>query len=577
MAPSVTYDGGGILFLSTIPGIPSAWRVDLPRGEPRPLIEGPERIAGIYASPTAPAAMVARDHGGDERWQLELVEGEGSSPSRRSLTSAPETIHTPGGWDRDGRTFYFAANRRDPRFFDVHAVDVTNGRIRSLLEEDAWLHVFAVGRGKLVVGRLNTFLDVDLFQIGDGERLHLNPHEGELSVHAATFGHDGVYAAANPGREYTAVVRYRPGRSGHEFVAEYPGDVDLLRASRDGRRLAVAVNRDGWSEVHLLDLDTLEDRPLTSGPRGVVYQFSWSPDGASFVYEVSVPDGRDLYVRFVETGKERRLTRPPAGVPAPVPLPRLDRCTASDGVRIPYWEFRPGRSPPRGTIVDVHGGPEGQARPEFNRAVAFLVNEGWRVLLPNVRGSSGYGRTFIHLDDVRKRMDSVRDLKEFVDFVRRDATAAGRVGVLGGSYGGFMVLASIATYPGLFDAAVDIVGISNFVTFLEKTGPWRRRHREVEYGSLDHDREFLESISPIRHVENVRTPLLVIHGANDPRVPLHEAEQITARLTELQRRVELLTFADEGHGVIRRPNQEVAYARIAEFFAEHLGAGARPN
>lgn len=576
MAPSVTHDGSGVLFLSTIPGIPSAWQLDLPRGEPRPLIGGPERVAGVFASPTGPAAILARDHGGDERWQLELVDGRGTNPPHRLLTGSPETIHTPGGWDRDGRTFYFAANRRDPRFFDVHAMDVTSGRTRSLVEEDAWLHVFAAGRGKVVVGRLNTFLDVDLFVIGDGERVHLNPHDGELSVHAATFGHDGVYAAANPSREHTAVVRYRPGRSGHEFVAEYPGDVDLLRASDDGHRLAVAVNRDGWSDVHLLDLDTLEDRSLTSGPRGVVYAFSWAPDGASFVYEVSDPEGRDLYHRFVETGKERRLTRPPDGVPSPVPSPRLGRCTASDGVRIPFWDHRPSTVSLRGTIVDVHGGPEGQARPEFIRPLAFLVNEGWRVLRPNVRGSSGYGRTFLHMDDVRKRMDSVRDLKEFVDSVRRDpGGGTAKVGVMGGSYGGFMVLASISTYPELFDAAVDIVGISNFVTFLEKTGPWRRRHREVEYGSLERDREFLESISPIRHVERIRTPLLVIHGANDPRVPLHEAEQIVARLTELHRPVELLTFPDEGHGVVRRPNQEVAFTRVVEFFAEHLG-GAPP-
>ena len=577
--PSIAADGNSVLFVSTASGVPSAWAVDLPRGPSRPLRPPGERVGGVFASPTSDRAVLAVDRGGNEHWQLiELTLRAGVDPVDRPLTEAPETIHLPGGWDRDGRSFYFSSNQRDRRFFDVHAMDLERGRTRPVLREDALLQVYAAGRGELLVGRLRTNLDVDLLRIGASGVELLNPHDQEMTVRSATFGHDAVYAAANPGREFTGLVRFRPGRSGHEFLREFPGDVELVRASPDGKSLAMSVNRDGWSESHLFDLATLEDRVLTSGPRGVIDNLDWAPDGSAFAYALSSPDGQDLYLRFVETGKERRLTRPSEPLPAVVNPPKLGSVQVPDGVRVPYWVYAPATGPVRGTVIDVHGGPEAQARPAFSRTTCFLLGEGYRVIAPNVRGSTGYGRTFVHLDDVRRRMDSVRDLRDLVAALRANGSLdTSPLGVHGGSYGGFMVLAAISTYPELFAAAVDIVGIANFVTFLSETGPWRRRLREAEYGSLTTDREFLESISPLHHVDRIRTPLLVIHGANDPRVPLHEAEQIVAQLRDRGRTVELLAFADEGHGVVRKENQRVALERIARFFAAHLTSAAAPG
>src|SRR5207248_5111159 len=196
-------------------------------------------------------------------------------------------------------------------------------------------------------------------------------------------------------------------------------------------------------------------------------------------------------------------------------------------------------------VVFVHGGPEGQYRPTFQPIVQYLAAAGFAVLAPNVRGSTGYGRTYMHLDDVRKRMDSVADLAHAAHWLRDTGRAdPNRIAVYGGSYGGFMVLAALTTYPDLWAAGVDLVGIANFVTFLENTGPWRRHLREAEYGSLENDREFLEAISPIKHVDRIRAPLLVMHGANDPRVPIGEAEQMVSRLRALGRTVEFLRFED---------------------------------
>jgi dipeptidyl aminopeptidase/acylaminoacyl peptidase len=223
----------------------------------------------------------------------------------------------------------------------------------------------------------------------------------------------------------------------------------------------------------------------------------------------------------------------------------------------------------------VHGGPEGQSLPVLNPVIQYFAAHGYGVLAPNVRGSSGYGYEYQSLDDVRLRMDSVADLQYAAFWLKESGIAdPGRIAVMGGSYGGFMVLAAVTTYPDLWAAGVDIVGIANFVTFLENTGPWRRKIRESEYGSLENDREFLEHISPIRSVERIRAPMCIIHGANDPRVPVGEAEQIVTALRTHHIPVEYLRFDDEGHGLVKRANRLIAYPAIACFLEEHLGRNA---
>jgi dipeptidyl aminopeptidase/acylaminoacyl peptidase len=243
-----------------------------------------------------------------------------------------------------------------------------------------------------------------------------------------------------------------------------------------------------------------------------------------------------------------------------------------DGRQIPalfYPASNASGKPP--CVVWVHGGPESQFRPSFQPLVQYLVSAGFAVLAPNVRGSSGYGRTYQHLDDVRLRMDSVNDLAHAAYWLRDSGRAdPSRLAVYGGSYGGFMVLAALTHYPELWAAAVDLVGIANFVTFLENTGPWRRHLREAEYGSLEHDRDFLVEISPIKHVDKIRAPLLVIHGANDPRVPIGEAEQMVARLRDLGRTVEFLRLEDEGHQIAKLKNKLVAYPLAVDFLRRHL-------
>jgi len=247
--------------------------------------------------------------------------------------------------------------------------------------------------------------------------------------------------------------------------------------------------------------------------------------------------------------------------------PEVHRFTSFDGESIPLFVYRP-----RGTrgaapvVVVIHGGPESQFVPSFNPVVQYLVHRGYAVVAPNVRGSTGYGKRFHRLDDKRKRLDSVRDLEALHAWLRSQPDLdASRAALWGGSYGGYMVLAGLAFQPQLWAAGVDIVGISSLATFLENTSKWRRAFREREYGSLEHDYDFLVEASPLTHVDDIRAPLFIIHGTNDPRVPLGEAHQLHDALQAKGIATELAVYEDEGHGLAKLKNRLDAYPRAVDF------------
>lgn len=565
-------DGNWFYYVSTREGVPWAYRVTSSGGPGTKIDVGNERVLSVEPSPEGDRAILAVDHGGDEQWQLALFEPgkDGTPPPARWLTSSPEVIHSPGDW-RDGSRYVYTSNERDRRFFDLYEVDVDRAASpRRRYAEDALLNVVAADPSRILLRRTNTNLDADLLMLGESGISTVTPHTGELTILSADLTPDAVLAAANPEREFTAVVRYRAG--GAEVLHDFGGDVDLIRLDRSGRRAAVVVNDRGWSRLHLLELADNSRRELTLPWQGIVIGVDWNPSGESLLLDASSPDGGHHVVEYeLASGRTRFVASDPTPLPARVGRPVLREFVASDGLTIPFWDFPPEAAAPRGTIVWIHGGPESQYRPQFLPVHSFLVEQGWRLVMPNVRGSTGYGRTFVHLDDVRRRMDSVRDVRDLARFLAdRGEVRTGRLGVAGGSYGGFMVLSALTTYPDLWAAGAEWVGIANFVTFLEQTRSWRRKIREDEYGSLERDREFLKEISPIHQVDRIRAPLFVTHGANDPRVPVEEAEQIVAALRARGVPVDYLRHENEGHGLVRRENQVESFARVAEFFARYL-------
>ena len=314
--------------------------------------------------------------------------------------------------------------------------------------------------------------------------------------------------------------------------------------------------------------------------QGVVGGVTFSKDGSKIALTYSSPtQNGDIWLYDIKSKKLTQVTQSDrAGIdPKSFIAPTLIKFKTFDGREIPAWYYKSNvvktctECPPTPVIVSVHGGPEGQSRPGFNALFQYYLSRGYAVLDPNVRGSTGYGKTYTHLDDVEKREDSVKDLAAAHEWLVKNGGAdAKRIAVMGGSYGGYMTMAAVTLYPDLWAAAVNTVGIVNWETFLQNTSGYRRRAREVEYGRLDRDIEFLRRISPIRKIDQIRTPLFVIHGKNDPRVPYTEAEQVVAALKSRESIVEYKLYDDEGHGISKLKNRLELYPLVADFLDRYM-------
>lgn len=590
--PTFSPDGQKLSFLTDITGVAEVWSVPVNMHSSRPawpeqLTFRGERSANVVYSPRADLLLVTGDVGGNERNQLFLLSADGSTST--ALTDNPDVIHLFGSWSPDGTRIVYSCNARDPRFFDVYELTLKTGKARPVLCSDDTNYVqgYSPNGHYVLVARMlsNTRNQLLLVETATGEVRNLTPDllEGPALHLMASWSADrrGLYLRCNRERQFLSLAYLDLETTALTYLCDLDWDVEQLVVTRDGTAMAMVINEDGYSRLQLFDVaDGWQERRELNQPvlpAGVIHGLSWSPDGERLAITFgSAVDPFDIWVWDVRHGVIQRATRSSlAGIPqTSLVMPSLVRYPTFDGRQIPAFLYLPhGRQKNLPVVIDVHGGPEGQVRPLFNAVAQYLVSCGYAVLAPNVRGSAGYGIAYQRLDDVRLRMDSVADLQHAVLWLRESGVAdPQRIAVMGGSYGGFMVLSAISTYPDLWAAAVDIVGIANFVTFLEHTGPWRRKLREAEYGSLENDREFLQQISPIHHVDRITTPLFVVHGANDPRVPVGEAEQIVSALRQRHIPVEYLRFEDEGHGLVKRANRLIAYPSIARFLDEHLGA-----
>lgn len=573
--PTPSPDGARVAFLCDITGVPQVWSVPIDGGWPDQLTYFSERVSTIEYSPTGKHLLFGMDVGGNERQGLYSLAPGGTEPE--PLETEPDVIHTWGAWSPEGARIAYTSNARDRRYFDVY-VRPLDGESRMVLQQDGTNAVVAWSPDglRLLISRAESNLDNDLYllDLETGEARLLTEHEGEALHGSAHFaGSDSLLLVTNRDRDFLSLCRLDLATRQLTCIFETSWDVEELTVSEDGSVWAYTVNWDGYSRLYLSAGGSL--RTVTGVPAGDVTGLELSRDGSRLVFSLNAPTmGVEIWAVDTTTGDLRQVTHASrAGLPADAVVePRLIRYPSFDGLQIAAYLYLPeGASLPLPTIVHVHGGPESQARPVFNPTIQFLVHRGFAVLAPNVRGSTGYGKAYSHLDDVRRRMDSVADLQAAVSWLTESGTALpDRLAVMGGSYGGFMTLAALTTYPELWAAGVDTVGIANLVSFLENTGPWRRKLREAEYGSLEQDRDFLESISPIRYVDRITAPLLVIHGANDPRVPVDEAEQIVASLRERDRPVEYLRFDDEGHGLVKLHNRIRAAEATAAFLDTHL-------
>jgi dipeptidyl aminopeptidase/acylaminoacyl peptidase len=593
--PSFSPDGKRLSFLTNITGVAEVWSVPIDIHASAPawpdqLTFRGERVAGASYSPVADVLLVSSDVGGNEHDQLYLLSADGTVFT--PLTSQPETIYRFGGWSEDGSRIIYSSNERDSRYFDIYERNIVTGETLQLLQHDGTNHAFrySIDGRYVLMSRSYSNVNDQLFLLDtkSGEVRTLTPEiKDGHAVHAMpawSAGMRGIYLLSNRGRQFLSLAWLDLDTAEMTYLRDDPWDVEFLALTRDGNRMALVINEDGYSRLQLFDIskgwEARNELPVPALPEGI-YLVTWTKDGKRLAITLfRANDAPDVWIWDVQERVLWRATRSSlGGIPQESFVkPELVRYATFDGRQIPAFLYLPHDREPLAlpVVVYVHGGPESQSRPEFDPVVQYLVAQGYAVLKPNVRGSTGYGYEYQSLDDVRLRMDSVADLQHAVFWLNESGIAdSKRIAVMGGSYGGFMVLSAITTYPALWAAAVDIVGVANFVTFLENTGPWRRKLREAEYGSLEQDRDFLEQISPIHQVDRITTPLFVLHGANDPRVPVGEAEQIVAALRSRNVPVEYMRFEDEGHGLVKRANRLIAYPAIARFLDFYLGEAGR--
>ena len=565
-------DSQRVSFLTEITGVPQVWEVPVGGGWPEQLTFHEERVSGAEYSPIRDEILFGMDAGGNERSQLFLL-GNGVE---RDLTRNPEAIHYSGGFSPDGARVAFTATRRNGTDFDVFVQGVPDGDPRIVWEVSGYHTAsgWSPDGSFLIVARHHSNTDNDLYRLDleSGEATLLTPHEGEARFRSPNVTPDGraAYLATDRDGDFVRLARLDLATLGVEYLTPDDHDVEEVELSRDGRLLAATRNVGGYSDLLLFN-GRGGRMPDPEVPRGIVGGLAFSPDSKRLAFTLVGPTRNpDVWTMQLPDGEARRLTRSStAGIPPKsFKAPTIVRYPSFDGLEIPavFYEPEDGNAP---VVVNVHGGPESQSRPSFAPVTQYLLGRGHAVLLPNVRGSTGYGKGYTHLDDIRLRMGSVRDLAHAAYWLRERGHE--RIAVMGGSYGGFMVLAALTEYPDLWSAGVDIVGIANLVSFLENTGSYRRKLREPEYGSLEEDGDFLRSISPIHKADRITAPLMVVHGKNDPRVPVGEAEQIVDRVRENGGAVEYLLYDDEGHGLAKLKNRLDAYPKIAAFLDEHLG------
>lgn len=547
---------------------------------------GDERIWRIKSLPATGDILYATDDHGDECEQIYLLKkGEKSAVN---LTNAPGVRHFTGGLAPDGKTLVYACNAREKSTFDICKKNILTGEaviIKQHSDNYNWPADDALSPdGRYILyNKLRGESDNALWMtdVENGRTVRIPDDDRTSAETNPAWRHDGkgFYLLSDRDSEFKNVYYYDIAAERMEPAFEYGWDVSSVALSSDDRYLAVLVNEGGYTRLHIHDLITLSEVNTIAPPKGVIsdyQQISWSPDGHKLLFTLSSgkrPEGVWLLDLDAETlvrvSEDAVLPEDKAELVEPL----AGKYISFDGLEVPYWLYVPAGKKPVNlpVVIEIHGGPEGQEMPSFNEFIQYLVSEGIAVVAPNVRGSTGYGKTYTHLDDVEKRLDSVRDIESLVShLVSAGIAHKDKLAVTGTSYGGFMTLSCAARYPDLWACAIDTVGMYNLVTFLENTAPYRRPHRESEYGSLEKHRELLESVSPVAKIHNISAPIMIIQGRNDPRVPVTEAEQAVAALQALGRTVEYLCYDDEGHGIIKLKNRLDCYPKMATFLKRYL-------
>ena len=581
--PSFSPDGSRVLYSSDASGIFNASTIPFSGGTSTPLTRSTtDSTFAVSFFPKYERVLYTHDSGGDENNHLYVR----SSRSDTDLTPGTKLKAQFSGWSRDDTSFNVLTNERDARYFDVYRYSADKLDRTLVYKDTTGYNVADVsGDGRwLALGKPKTTADSDIYvwDTRDSRLTHLTPHKTPTRYEASEFDPDSkwLYYRTNSGGEFTRVKRYELATGKHEDVESADWDILFTRFSHNGRYRVTAVNEDGRTVIRVHDSKTSRSVAMPKLPEGDVTSVVFSRDEERMIVTLSGDRSpSNLYTARVGAAEATRLTDSISKEINPDDLveSRVVRFKASDGLSIPSIFYKPHEASAEHKVpalIWVHGGPGGQTRKGYSALIQYLVNHGYAVLGINNRGSSGYGQTFFTADDRKHGHEPLRDCVEAKAYLAAmpeiDPT---RIGIIGGSYGGYMVLAALAFEPDAFAVGVDIFGVSNWLRTLESIPPYWEAQRLALYeeiGDPVKDREMLKAISPVFHAEKIRRPLMVLQGQNDPRVIKPESDDIVAAVKKNGVPVEYTVFPDEGHGFTKKKNQIEGYSAILSFLDKHL-------
>ncbi len=553
-----------------------------PDGEMDQLTNFEDGVSGYAVAPDDNSIIVSAAIGGSEQNDLHFLDAK--TGELRTIFSDPNVVYGFQVWLRDSSGFIYSANDESKSDFHLYLYDLDSENSQKLLAKSGYWYAADATEdaSRIIVGQYRSVADASVYELDatTGELTNLNLGAGPTynSPVGYLLGERDVLLISDvgDGRRKLFVRTLADGKV--NLAVQAPGDWDIENASLSHERdyLAAGFNENGYRPMRLYKTPGFTEIRTPKLDQGIatvseiregmaLYSLSnaRSP-GEAFLYDI---EDRHAPTK-ITTAQTQGLDL------SSFTLPTLIEFKSFDGLTIPAFlyipaSYKPGKLLP--FIVHFHGGPEGQHRPSFSATTQYFISQGFGVIQPNVRGSLGYGREFHQLDNYKKRWDSVRDGVAAAQWlVDNNYAERGKIAAYGGSYGGFMSVACVVEGGDLFGACVDVVGIVNFKTFLEQTRSYRRKLREAEYGPLS-DPEFLASISPINRIDEIKAPMLIAHGLNDPRVPIGEAMQLAVGLQKQGYDPEQVYFPDEGHGFSKLANRLVFYDRVVGFLKEHIG------
>jgi dipeptidyl aminopeptidase/acylaminoacyl peptidase len=581
---SFSSDEKTILFSSNRTGIFNVNAVPVAGGAAAALTDAKnDTTLLVSAFPNDARFLYTRDQGGNERNHLYVKEADGRE---RDLTPGEKLKAIFVDWTHDGSGFYVQTNERDERFFDLYLYEAKSYDRRRVYQDDAGYDLGAISDdGKwLAFQKANSTADSDMYlwNAGSKEMKLLSKHEGTATYAPVTFDRASrwLYYLTNDGSEFTRVARYELSSGRTEDVEKTDWDVDWTFFSHDGKYRLSATNQDGRSVLHVFDGRTGAPVALPPLPAGEISYVRVSRSEKRLAFLLDGDRGpNNLYVYEFGAKAPVRLTDTMSKAIDPADLVEAEviRFRSFDGMEIPNVFYRPHQAAPQAkapALVWVHGGPGGQTRRQYSAAIQYLVNHGYVLLGINNRGSSGYGKTFNTADDHKHGREPLWDCVAAKKYLQSLPYVDGaRIGIVGGSYGGYMVLAALAFQPDAFDAGVDVFGVSNWIRTLESIPKWWESERQALYkeiGDPEKERDYLREISPLFHADRIRRPLLVVQGANDPRVIKPESDDIVAAVKKNGVPVEYVVLPDEGHGFSKKANQITAWRAVLDFLDRYL-------